>query len=235
MAWALLLAGCGGAEPSGRVEAKDYDSFFLWAGVKPPALLDEARSVYLLAGEVRAADNARFVPLRAEPPRARHAELWLVLRVERIDWEPSVMRQLEREIARWRAAGANLRGVQIDFDSATLHLDRYAAFLSDLRRQLPGDLRLSVTGLLDWSANGDPAHLAAIGNVVDEIVIQTYQGRTTIPGYEGYLASLARIKLPYKVALVDGGEWRAPPSLAADPNFQGYVVFLLPAPASGTR
>lgn len=231
----LLLAGCRGEEPTGRVEAKDYDAFFLWAGVQPPKLLDEARSVYLLAGEVRAADNSRFVPLRAQPPRARHAELWLVLRVERIDWQPSVMRQLEREIARWRAAGANLRGVQIDFDSATLHLDRYSTFLADLRRQLPSDLRLSVTGLLDWSANGDPAHLAAIGDVVDEIVIQTYQGRTTIPGYGGYLASLSRMDLPYKIALVDGGEWSAPKSLAEDPNFGGYVVFLLPDPASDTR
>lgn len=231
----LLLAGCGGDAPSGRVEAEDYDAFFLWAGVQPPELLEEANSVYILAGEVRAGDGSRFVPLRAQPPRVRHAELWLVLRVERIDWQPSAMRQLEREIARWRAAGANLRGVQIDFDSATLHLDRYAAFLADLRRQLPSDLRLSVTGLLDWSANGDPAHLAAIGGVVDEIVIQTYQGRTTIPGYDGYLASLSRMKLPYKVALVEGGEWRAPASLANDPDFLGYVVFLLPDRAAPAR
>ncbi len=226
---ALLLTACGQGTPdAGRVSASAHDAFFLWAGVKPPSELDRARTVYVLAGEVRAADNSRFVPLRPQPPRASHADVWLVLRVERIDWTPEVTRQLLREIARWQAAGANLRGVQIDFDSATLHLDRYAQFLQHLRSDLPRGMRLSITGLMDWSANGDPAALAKLGTVVDEIVVQTYQGRTTIPGYESYLASLSRLCLPYKVALVDGGEWRAPKGLANDPHFKGYVVFLLP-------
>ncbi len=198
--------------------------------MKPPPLLDRAKTVYVLAGEVRAADNTRFVPLRPQAPRARHADVWLVLRVERIDWTPEVTRQLLREIARWKAAGANLRGVQVDFDSATLHLDLYAQFLGQLRRALPRGMRLSITGLMDWSANGDPAALAKLGTVVDEIVVQTYQGRSTIPGYESYLASLSRLCLPYKVALVDGGEWRTPRGLASDPHFKGYVVFLLPEP-----
>lgn len=64
--------------------------------------------------------------------------------------------------------------------------------------------------------------------VVDEVVIQTYQGRRTIPGYESYLASLARLPIPYRIGLVQGGEWRAPAGLNADPEFRGYVVFLLP-------
>lgn len=224
---ALLLSGCGGAERDQRVAAADYDSFFLWAGVKPPAVLDTAKSVYVLAGEVRAGDNTRFVPLRPQAPSADHAAIWLVLRVERIDWQPQVTRQLLAELARWKAAGANVRGVQIDFDSATLHLDGYADFLKELKRQLPKGTRLSVTGLMDWSANGDPKALAKLGTVVDEVVVQTYQGRTTIPGYEHYLASLSRLCLPYKIALVDGGEWRAPGGLANDPHFKGYVVFLL--------
>ena len=196
--------------------------------MKPAAALKAAKSVYILAGEVRADDNARFVPLRPQAPRADHAAIWLVLRVERIDWQPQVTQQLLRELARWKAAGANVRGVQVDFDSATLHLDRYAEFLAGLKRELPAGTRLSVTGLMDWSAQGDPAALAKLGTVVDEVVVQTYQGRSTIPGYERYLASLAKLRLPYKVALAEGGEWTAPASLAADPNFKGYVVFLLP-------
>ena len=223
----LLLASCG-KTPEGRVAAADYDSFFLWAGVKPPAALNGAKSVYVLAGEVRADDNSRFVPLRPQAPSADHAELWLVLRVERIDWQPSVERQLLGELARWRTAGANVRGVQVDFDSATIGLDRYAEFLKGLKRALPEGTHLSVTGLMDWGANGDPAALAKLGTVVDEVVVQTYQGRDTIPGYERYLASLSKLCLPYKVALAEGGEWRAPAGLAADPHFKGYVVFLLP-------
>ena len=145
--------------------AADYDSFFLWAGVKAPAALDRAKSVYVLAGEVRAGDNRRFVTLRPQAPSADHADLWLVLRVERIDWQPSVTRQLLGELDRWKAAGAHVRGVQVDFDSATIGLDRYAEFLKGLKHALPKGTRLSVTGLMDWSANGDPAALAKLGTV----------------------------------------------------------------------
>ncbi len=80
---------------------------------------------------------------------------------------------------------------------------------------------------MDWSANGDPAALARLGGVVDELVIQTYQGRSTIPGYEAYLASLRDLPLPYRIGLVEGGAWHAPPGFENDPEFRGYVVFLL--------
>ena len=193
-------------------------------------MLDHAREVYVLSGEVRAGDNGRIVPLRPQVPRVDHADIWLVLRVERIDWQDRVTEQLLRELARWEAAGNRLQGVQIDFDAGTLHLDRYARFLADLRARLPARYRLSVTGLMDWSAQGDPAALAQLAGVADEVVIQTYQGRTTIAGYEAYMASLARLDMPYKVALVEGGEWSAPSALAADEDFRGYVVFLLPPP-----
>ena len=107
-------------------------------------------------------------------------------------------------------------------------LEAYVQFLSGLRSMLPDEFALSVTGLLDWSAGGDPAALASLAGVVDEIVIQTYQGRRTIPGYESYFRSLARIGMPYRIALVEGGEWREPAVLKNDANFLGYVVFLLP-------
>jgi hypothetical protein len=33
-----------------------------------------------------------------------------------------------------------------------------------------------------------------------------------------------------KVGLVEGGRWIEPKGLRSDPNFNGYVVFLLPPP-----
>lgn len=230
---ALLLASCGDKAPeaaraSGGVAPAQYDAFFLWAGVKPPADLAKARTVYLLAGEVRARE-ARFVPLRDVPRLPPSGpELWMVVRVERLDWSEALQARVLSDLDRWRAAGNRVVGLQIDFDAHTRGLDDYRVFLSDLRRRLPRGYRLSITGLMDWSAQGDPAALAGLAGVVDEVVIQTYQGRLTIPGYEGYMASLARLPIPYKVGLVERGEWRAPPELARDPDFRGYVVFLLP-------
>ena len=81
---------------------------------------------------------------------------------------------------------------------------------------------------MDWSANGDPAALAALRGVVDEIVVQSYQGRHPIPGYDRYLAKMARLPVPFRVAVVEGGEWHEPDALVHSGAYRGTVVFLLP-------
>lgn len=230
LAACLMLASCAQEAPEAplQVDPARHDAFFLWAGVRPVAVLAKARTLYILDGEVRVGDPERIVPLRPQAPRIGHAEVWLVIRTERLDWSEAVYRQVLADAARWEGNDTRLVGVQIDFDAATKGLAGYAAFLADLRRRLPPRYRLSVTGLMDWSANGDPAQLAQLRSVIDEVVVQTYQGRRTIPGYHGYMAGLMRLPLPYKVGLVEHGEWRAPPGLEQDPEFRGYVVFLLP-------
>ena len=219
----LLLAACTPTQPE-RIEAERYDAFFLWAGVRPQPVLGRAKTLYLLAGEVRR--DGRYHPLRATPG-IDHAEVWLVVRTQSLDWPPATRQRVMDELARWQGGGNQLAGLQIDFDASTRGLDRYAAFLKSLRGQLDPSLRLSITGLMDWSAHADPAALAALKGTVDEVVVQSYQGRTTIPGYNSYLARLARVPVPHKVALVQGGEWREPAGLQADPLFRGYVVFLV--------
>ncbi len=94
---------------------------------------------------------------------------------------------------------------------------------------MPADLRLSATGLMDWSGGAKPDDLAALAGVLDEVVVQTYQGRATIPGYERYLPALERLDMPYRIGLIEGGEWTARrQTLARDPQFKGYVVFRKP-------
>ncbi|MDG2004058.1 MAG: DUF3142 domain-containing protein [Novosphingobium sp.] len=209
-----------------RVDPHEHDAFFLWAGVNAPEALTHARTVYLLAGEIRHDDPDRFVPLRAVP-HVIMAQVWLVVRIERLDWGEGAYRAVLRELDRWREAGIQLVGLQVDFDAATKGLAGYAEFLGGLRERLPEGFALSVTGLLDWSAGGDPAALASLAGIVDEVVVQTYQGRETIPGYAAYFKSLSRLSMPYRVGLVEGGEWREPKGLSEDPNFRGYVVFLV--------
>lgn len=224
---ALVLAGCGQAE-RGRVDPRDYDSFWLWAGVTPPPELAKARTIYLLDGELRT--GAAYLPLRPGTPHLPGKALWLVVRTDTLDWPDSAIGGLTGRLDRWAAAGNRVEGLQLDFDARTKHLDDYAKFLRSVRIALPRRYKLSITGLLDGSANGDPRVLDSLVGVVEEVVVQTYQGRMTIPGYENYFAGAARWSVPFKVGLVQNGLWTAPASLASAPKFRGYVVFLLRPP-----
>lgn len=223
----LSLASCKPA-PQAVVDATRYNSFWLWAGVKPQPVLASAARVYVLEAQVDDGPGGpQWVQQRAATPKTSGPEIWLALRVHTLAWTPAIEQRLESRLADWRAAGNHVVGVQIDFDARTRHLDGYAAFLKQLRATLPKDMKLSITGLLDWSANGDPDQLAAIATSVDEVVLQVYQGRRTIPGYQGYLAQLKRMRQPFRIGLVQGGEWREPEGLQSNRWFRGYVVFLV--------
>ncbi len=220
---ALLLWGCTEGRAA-RVDPVQYDAFYLWAGVKPQPVLAQAKMLYILAGEVRR--DGAWVPLRAGAPNRPGPEVWLVVRAASLDWSDGTKKAIWRDLALWQQQ-ARVTGLQVDFDAATSGLSDYAAFLKALRSELPREMKLSVTGLMDWSANADPAALSQLKGVVDEVVVQSYQGRTTIPGYMRYLEKLAQVPVPHKVALVQGGVWEEPAALQRDPLFRGYVVFLL--------
>lgn len=224
---ALALAGCQRAQAPLPVDPAHFDQFFLWAGVKPPPAAANARELYILGGEIRRGGPVRLVDMRAGVPRVQGPKVWLTVRTERLDWDRATWDAVRAMLARWRAGVGRLEGLQIDFDASTPGLHRYRAFLEAVRRELPPGTRLSITGLLDWSANGDPVELARLAGLVDEVVIQTYQGRTTIPGYAAWFAHIDSLPLTHKIALVEGGEWTPPPALARDRRFAGYVVFLL--------
>lgn len=231
-----LLAGCGKTPPSpapteavgAPVEARRHDAFYVWPGVRPAADL-QPHLLYLLDGEVRRRPGpARFTRLRPGTPRLPGTPLWLVVRIDRLDIDDRTWATIIGDMRRWQDAGNAVEGLQIDFDAATRGLDRYATFLAEARAHLPRPWRLSITGLMDWAANGDPQALAALRPVVDEVVVQTYQGRSTIPGYDAWFRKMAHFPLPFRVALAEGGAWSAPAMLAHEPQFRGYVVFLMP-------
>jgi hypothetical protein len=230
---ALWLAAAPAPAAAQTVHAEDYDAFFLWAGVAPQSLLSKASSLYILQGQVDASRNdgegdktVRLIAQGGAVTPLRHGEVWLVYRAHTLRWTPEIYAKIRGRLDRWRAAGAPVAGVQIDFDARTRHLDEYADFLRDVRTHLPADDRLSITGLLDWGAARDPAELNALGGVVDDMVIQTYQGRRTIANYGAYLNRFDRLGFPFKIGLMQNGDWRAPAGLAANPWFRGYVVFL---------
>ena len=213
-----------------RVDAANYRQFWLWGAVKPQPVLRQAQRLYLLQGHIsQQGDAVRLQPQGLPPSPLKVPELWLSYRVATLDWQPGVVRDLLRQRAAWQAKGNRVIGIQIDFDAATPKLEAYADFLRQLRQQLPVDCQLGITGLLDWGANGDIATLNGLAGVVDELVVQTYRGRTTEANYEHYLPALRHLTLPFKLGLVQDGEWQPEwqRQFASQPNYRGEVVFLL--------
>lgn len=235
---ALALLGACHREPGRReaqgppVDPRGYDAFYLWPGVRPPGDT-HPRLLYLLDGEIRRGGAARFDRLRWGTPRLAGTPVWLVVRAERLDWDAGTYAALFDELDRWQRAGNNVLGLQVDFDAATKGIGGYRQFLGGLRVRLPARWRLSITGLMDWSAHGDPHELMALRGVVDEVVVQTYQGKATIPGYGVYFRQMRGFPIPFRVALVQGGAWRPPLGLQREAAFKGYVVFLMHRIVSG--
>ena len=65
--------------------------------------------------------------------------------------------------------------------------------------------------------------------MVDELVVQTYRGRQTVTDYQRYLPALQQLTLPFKLGLVQHGQWQPDwqRQFARQPNYQGEVVFLV--------
>ncbi|MEO9167961.1 MAG: DUF3142 domain-containing protein [Aestuariivirga sp.] len=209
------------------VQAQNYQAFWLWAGVQPQPALQQAQEIYLLAGEVVGNSHPHIISQRSAAPHLTGPKVWVVYRAQTIAWNDAILADVLAHLEAWRNNGNNIIGLQIDFDAGTKHLENYAQFLKNVRAHLPRRYQLGVTGLLDWSAHASPAGLQALSGTVDEVVLQIYQGRHVIPGYEAYLAKLSDLKVKFKIGLLQGGDWVAPASLADNPYFTGYVVFLL--------
>ena len=213
------------------VNADDYEAFWLWGGVSSQPVLNKARTLYVLQGQISSARSEQhrrvnFVAQGMPVAKLPQAEVWVVYRAHTLRWPEPVYRQLLGQVDRWRRAGNNVIGIQIDFDARTRYLNEYVDFLRDLRQRLPQNYRLSITGLLDWSSNADAEVIGQLKGVIDEVVVQTYQGRQSVPDYAAYLPRMNRLGLPFKIGLIQGGEWQAPEHLQDSPWFRGYVVFL---------
>ena len=226
----LLFSVLTGGSAWASVDARDYEAFWLWSGVASQPVLARAETLYVLQGQIfaprRDKQRVDFIAQGMSVSRLPSPELWIVYRAHTLRWPESVYRQLIGQVERWRQAGNGVTGIQIDFDARTRYLQEYVTFLKDLRERLPARYKLSITGLMDWSSNADPEAIEQLKGVVDEVVVQTYQGQRSIPDYAAYLPRVSRLGMPFKVGLVQGGEWDAPGYLQSSPWFRGYVVFL---------
>ncbi len=224
----LLSCVAAAAQADTIVHASDYDAYWLWAGVRAGADLQHAKTIYVLQGEI-GPDRTGAIHVKAQGgsvPGPHAAKLWLAYRVRSLEWTPEIKDAILRKLSAWRAQPGEVAGIQVDFDASTQGLKNYAAFLQDLRRSLPANCELSVTGLMDWASQATPDDLNLLSGTVDEIIFQTYRGRDTVADIDAYVARLGRLRIPFRLGLVEGATWAPHIDPASNPHFQGYVIFL---------
>lgn len=225
----LLAALCGlPLRAAQQINASDYQAFWLWSGVRPGPELKAAHTVYLHQGEVVTQQGqAVFVRMGLPVSRLTFPHIWITTRMETLAVPDEMLVRMVRLAQRWSQAGNQVIGLQIDFDAATHSLDQYSAFLQRLRKALPAEFSLGVTGLLDWAKTGNVATLNALP--IDELVIQSYQGRQTVSHYADYFPALLGLRIPFRLGLVQNGRWdkQDEQRLLASPWYRGSVVFML--------
>lgn len=228
----LLFSGATHAQID-RVNAAQYEDFWLWAAVKPQPVLHQAHTLYLHQGEI-ARRKGKIVLLRQGIPASKLnvRRIWLSYRITVLELSDSHLNHILKMQAQWRKLGNPVSGIQIDFDARSHQLAGYVDFLQTLRQRLPADTQISITGLLDWAKTGDVAQLNRLTDTIDEIVVQTYQGQYTVPRYTEYLPALLKLKIPFRIGLVQHGQWDAhwQQRLSTSPWYRGAVVFLINTP-----
>lgn len=189
----LLFLLCGGlcscAQPSrGQTTSRPLSAgFWLWqdGAADVEALGLPVDVLFVRAGEIRKESGAAMIRINGEwpvwaslaRPLPPARELWLVFRSESSQLPgPNVPADLAAAVARvrreGRRSGVDIAGIQLDIDCPTGNLKAYAAFLADVRRALPPELKLSITALLDWFREG--TNVSDVVAAVDEFVPQFY-------------------------------------------------------------
>jgi hypothetical protein len=196
----LSLSGCVESLRS-QPSSKWTTGFWYWHGYSAEAALaKEAPDVLFLHAGTISKYSQRNVPARwfvsqelpDFPPAAR--EYWLVFRNEEpvvpdLSAAPMLGLQVSRLQKAARQRHLKVVGIQLDIDSPTGDLKRYASFIRAVRKELPQGLEISVTALLDWFRDG--TYIADVIRESDEFVPQFYD--VAPPGSGDFRAIAAKI------------------------------------------
>lgn len=175
----LLLLSLSACEPTPQ---KVFDQqLYIWQRQWRPA-----------HAEALARTRAEFSTLRVLALQAQPQEGWTRARIDpamlkadgrpiiavvRLDGQlpqldgPAIHGQIQRLLSDWQAAGLAVMGVEIDHDCASARLPAYAELLTELRQELPAQLKLSITALPAWLVS---PQLEQLLSSVDSSVLQVH-------------------------------------------------------------
>jgi len=123
-------------------------------------------------------------------------EYWFVFRYENqgvpdVEAAPTLAQEVSRLWDETKKANLKVAGVQLDIDSPTGDLPKYASFLREFKKGLPQGCQISITALLDWFRSGTA--IERVTQEVDEFVPQFYDVNTSSDYPAGEISIAARI------------------------------------------
>ena len=218
----------GAARPASAAAETPNADCWLWPGASSRRCGVNAR-VYLLQGHFYR--NGRFEaqgPLPGRTPREGR-ELVPVYRMDRLPANGVLQAVAAPVMDAWRRRGWQVPGVQVDFDSPTAKLDRYARWirLENERFGHSGTGGItSVTGLGDWLVSGRPADLRALDRAAGVIAFMFYHQGRSIDPIQGYIDALAQSGLRYGLGFLPAQRHdHRFAGLRAMSGYRGDIVF----------
>jgi hypothetical protein len=205
--------------------------FWCWGGGNAP-LQRPTETVDLLLTQIgtvkpwskESQDVVIYEPLTIDPDRLPMAKRYAaVIRLESPDMKlgktlPEALRHLSRLTSAFQKENRILDELQLDWDCPTGSLPEFAALLSEVRKQLPREIHLSITALLDWFRPGTA--IKEVLEKVDSFVPQFYDvhkndiSRKTSIGFpvDSHKWGLVfdRFKVPYFIGVSSFGRIMAP-------------------------
>jgi len=141
--------------PSAEVTA----GVVLWAWERPESLefiAPQETAVAVLIGTLHLAGNRVNASPRRQPLTVpKEAQTMAVIRIESDPQDPPRLspeqsQQATAAMLGWATAAPGFSTLQIDFDAVVSERSFYADLLSELRRELPSAMPLSITALASW-------------------------------------------------------------------------------------
>lgn len=226
VALAALIFGI--TDSGGSANRSQSVGYWLWAGITPDLAPPNAE-LYVLQGHFETDSvSSTFERQGLYPHPIKCSKLFLVYRLEGgFPADDSLLAIFKQQVRRWERHPVKVDGIQLDFDSPTGRLDAYATYLAQIRKILPAQYQLSITGLGDWAMSGSTDAMHDISASVDDIVFQLYQGRSPLPDIDDYLIRLKSYPLAFRVGLLNGHETpRLLTRLARNSHFKGTLYFI---------
>ncbi len=152
------------------------------ADVDAAATATKAKILFIRAGQIEFENGAvkRIQAVKGQLPRAMELHLVyngtrkFLAEFERLDLDnfaKSLLEIYQGDLAQADRDQANIAGVQLDLDVPTRLLPRYTEALMTLKKNLPPNIKLSITGLPTWANSNE---INSVLSVVDFWIPQCY-------------------------------------------------------------